>query len=429
MQKLIRRFRSSRNGNIAIIFALTIVPLFGAMGAAVDYSLANAARTNMQDSLDATGIALSRIAPLTQTQLTTTGNQFFFGSLGSTPLTNVSVTITSTGSTITLDSTGTYHTTLASVLTLVGMGTTFPVSAHSVVSWGIGKVEVALVLDNTGSMSTSGKLTQLKAAAKNLISIMQSSAKNAGDAKVAIIPFDTTVNIGTGFKNLFWVDYTTMATGGFGGGGGGGFGGGGGGWGGGSSTWEGCVMDRTQNNDVLDTAPVLANLSTYYPATNCGSLVQMMPLTYNWAALNSRIDSMAANGGTNVTIGLVWGWHALSPTDVLTEGAAYNTANLTKYLILLTDGDNWQNRWVNTDGGTPTPAEVTAIDTRTALACANIKAAGIKIYAIRVINGNASLLQNCASAADMYYDVQDASQLTGVFSSIASKIANLHLSK
>lgn len=35
---LLRRFRSDRRGNIAILFGLAVVPIFGIMGAALDYS-------------------------------------------------------------------------------------------------------------------------------------------------------------------------------------------------------------------------------------------------------------------------------------------------------------------------------------------------------------------------------------------------------
>ena len=45
------------------------------------------------------------------------------------------------------------------------------------------------------------------------------------------------------------------------------------------------------------------------------------------------------------------------------------------------------------------------------------------------IEGNASLLQSCASNAGMYYDVQDATQLNTVFSLIANNVANLRISK
>ena len=75
--------------------------------------------------------------------------------------------------------------------------------------------------------------------------------------------------------------------------------------------------------------------------------------------------------------------------------------------MLLTDGDNTQNRWT-TSGS--------SIDARTALACTNAKAANIKIYTVRVIDGDATLLRNCATKPNMYYNVNQASQLNSVFS-------------
>jgi hypothetical protein len=145
-----------------------------------------------------------------------------------------------------------------------------------------------------------------------------------------------------------------------------------------------------------------------------------MPLNYDWNALHSKVDTMAGAGNTNVTIGLTWAWHTLSSTAPLTEGVTYGTPNVTKFIILLTDGDNTQNRWTTSQS---------AIDLRTQTACANVKAAGIQLYTVRVIDGNADLLRNCATNTSMYYDVQDASQLASVFNTIGAQIANLHLSK
>jgi hypothetical protein len=88
----------------------------------------------------------------------------------------------------------------------------------------------------------------------------------------------------------------------------------------------------------------------------------------------------------------------------------------------MTDGDNTRNRWYPSDG-------TSTMNTRTTMVCNNIKTAGVKIYTIRLVSGNATLLQNCASDPTMYYDVQDASELSGVFSAIGSEIASLHLSK
>ena len=46
-----------------------------------------------------------------------------------------------------------------------------------------------------------------------------------------------------------------------------------------------------------------------------------------------------------------------------------------------------------------------------------------------MIAGNATLLRNCATKPDMYYDVDQASELNGVFSSIAQNLANLRIAK
>ena len=107
----------------------------------------------------------------------------------------------------------------------------------------------------------------------------------------------------------------------------------------------------------------------------------------------------------------------LSPVAPFNASAAKN--DLDKVIILLTDGDNTQNRWSTSQN---------TIDARTKLACENVKAANIKIYTIRVINGNSTLLRDCATKTDMYYDVQNASQLSAVFSTIAQNLANLRLS-
>jgi Flp pilus assembly protein TadG len=50
---VLSRFRASRSGNVAIIFALAILPLFAFMGAAVDYSLAAQAKARVTAALDA----------------------------------------------------------------------------------------------------------------------------------------------------------------------------------------------------------------------------------------------------------------------------------------------------------------------------------------------------------------------------------------
>jgi hypothetical protein len=111
------------------------------------------------------------------------------------------------------------------------------------------------------------------------------------------------------------------------------------------------------------------------------------------------------------------------------RGNSAKAADLDKVIILLTDGDNTES-WKNSNN-TKVTSE-TAINVRTQLACDNIKAdkvTNIKIYTVRVINGNSALLKACASNPSMYYDVQSASALNDVFAAIAQNLANLRVAK
>lgn len=421
MRSMLRRFLADRKGNVAIMFAIAVVPVIGAMGAAIDYSMASAQRTAMLASLDATAIALVKIMPTSQQELNARGLEWFTANLGATPITGIQLTIIPSTGKINLEASGTYKPKIVNVLGIQD----FPVTAKSEAIWGIGKVEVALALDNTGSMSSQGKMTQLKIAAHQLLDTLEMAAKNPGDAKVAIIPFGFQIRLDTTYRNAFWLKHLP---------------------GNGSpppsqpglsagqvkNAWQGCITDRDPNDDVRDSTPTPNARKfpgVFYPGEDCGNLATTMFLTTNWASLHAKVNSMLPVGMTYVGIGAAWGWHALSPTQPFSGAAPYNTPNLQKFLILLTDGDNTQSRTQNADGGSVSQAEVTAMNTRTALACTNAKAAGIKIYAIRVINGNANLLRNCASNPTMYYDVQNAGELSSVFSTIGSQIANLHLSK
>jgi len=119
-----------------------------------------------------------------------------------------------------------------------------------------------------------------------------------------------------------------------------------------------------------------------------------------------------ANGNTNITIGLQWGF------NMLTAGAPLSTASAepgkySNYIILLTDGDNTQNRWTFSSE---------SIDQRTLEACTKIKAAGVKVFTVRVINGNENLLRTCATTPSMYYNVQQPEDLNGVFAQIGAEI-------
>ncbi|HTK12393.1 MAG TPA: VWA domain-containing protein [Xanthobacteraceae bacterium] len=405
-------------GGVAPMLAIALVPIVGTVAASIDYSRAAAARTAMQAVLDSTALMLAREAKtLSNGTIQSEAQSYFNANYNRPEVSNVSIAAQVSSPTpgnyvVDVSASAVVHNAFTGV---IGKPTTAITGAAQSI-WGIKKLNLSLVLDNTGSMAQSGKMTALKSAAHSLLDTLQQAQSTPGDVQVSIIPFATDVNVGTNNVSASWIDWTE--------------------WNASNTTktkvngqtvttpkshdqWNGCVWDRDQNYDVTNTPPQAGSVSTQFrahQASNCPAA--MIPLSYDWTALNSKVDDMTPTGNTNITIGLAWGWQSL--TDAAPLNAPAPSSDLEKVIVLLTDGDNTQNRWTTS---------ANAIDARTATLCANIKADNIQIYTVRVIDGNASLLKGCATSSSMYYEVQSAPELNGVFSAIAQNLASLRLTK
>jgi Mg-chelatase subunit ChlD len=424
---LFRRVFTNCEGNVAPLLALAMIPILGAISAAVDYSRANLARSAMQSALDSTALMLAKEAQTLAPADVDSKAKAYFGSIFTSKEAK-NVTITSTlqnpepGSFV-LNIKGSAKVPTSFTKALGKQEINIGASAEAV--WGIKKLNLALALDVTGSMASSGKMDALKTAAQNLLTTLQNAAQEPGDIKVSIIPFATDVSVGTGNVNANWIHWSdweaangtcsssrynkkssctsnghtwTPAD---------------------HSTWNGCVYDRDQNNDVMNTATVAGTPATMFRAhQSAWCPAELMPLTEDWSALNARIDALAPSGNTNTTIGMALAWQTLTAAEPY--NAPPKAQELEKVIVLLTDGQNTQNRWTTS---------TSSIDSRMQKVCDNAKADGVKVYTVRVINGNASLLQGCATKPSMYYDVQQANQLNAAFGSIAQNLANLRLAK
>jgi Flp pilus assembly protein TadG len=187
------------------------------------------------------------------------------------------------------------------------------------------------------------------------------------------------------------------------------------------NTWGGCIMDRNQSYDVNATAPTGA--ATNFPSENATSCVQgtIAALSSNWTDLHNKTNAMQASGATNQTIGFSWGWQTMA------QGAPMSppemAANTRRYIIILSDGFNTQNR-ITGDGATHS----VAVDDRMSTACANAKAAGFTVYTVFVdfsgTDGNKVVLQNCATDSGKYFDLTTSGQIITTLDSIGDKIAS-----
>jgi len=423
LRDLIGRFRKDQSGNILMLFGLSLVPLMGVVGVAVDYSRASNARQSLNAAIDSAALMAARDAQkLTDTQLTARINAWLTDNLPAdvkNQFTGAQVSIDRTARTVKIVANAQVPTTIARVLGTDNLA----VSSSSQSTWGLNIIELALVLDNTGSMAQNGKMTALKAASLDLIQIMKDATQETDQIRISIVPFSTRVILDTSLKTAPWLRWdqtqttcsnnwpyactTTTIT---------------------KAAWQGCVTDRDKSFDVTD-GDGSPNNSMMYPADFCdvyspSAQAKVLPLTSDWSALTARVNTMQPTGATNITIGAIWGMATLSPSDPFTEAKPASTPRLKKYMILLTDGDNTKNRW-DGDGSNISPA----VDARTTLACNNIKATGVTVYTIRVMDGNATLLRNCASDPSMYYEVTAASQLSPIFKSIAGQISQVRLTQ
>ncbi len=424
---MLARFLDNTRGGVAPLAAVVALPLMIGVGVAMDYSKVNAARSAFQVALDSTALMLSKDAATEtsdqlQTEATNTFNSLF--SHPDVAPSSVHVTpnfTTSGGSTLTLSGTATVNTSFISVI-----ASTVNISATSVSTWGNTRLRVALVLDNTGSMTNSDKIGALKTASHNLLTQLQAAAVHPEDVYVSVVPFVKDVNVGPSNYNQPWVRWdlweevngkcsnttyknrtscvshskvwTPNA----------------------HSTWNGCVTDRDQNFDTTNDAPVAG--ATLYPAeqySSCPS-ASVMGLSNNWTTLNAAIDTMTAAGNTNQAIGLQLGWQTLtaSPFTVPPIDTDYKYQTV---IILLTDGLNTQDRWYST---------ASSINTRQQTTCDNIKAAGITLYTVQVNTGGdptSTLLQNCATDAGKFFLLTESGQIVTTFGQIGTSLSKLRL--
>lgn len=384
-------------GNVAMVAALAMGPICVAGLGAVDLARAVNAKSQLQDALDTAALGAARTNATTDSQLQAAGQRYLAQNL------SLSDSFTLTSSSFTFGDNGRVVATARLDVTpfIAGLlsGGTMPVVASTEVVRADMKVEVALVLDNTGSMSQNNKLSYLKDAAKQFITKMEDASNKAiepNSVKISLVPFSSTVRLDeSAYRYASWIDQSgtspindeifTTATGtqhanrfslfaALG------------------TSWGGCVEMRKAPYDVQDTAPTSgATLYTPYfapdepdsrtngygqdyqndyisdgtsssnwrvrqgmitkyksksglnsskgPNAGCG-LSKIMRLTTNFSSLRSAVDNMQASGNTNIPIGMAWGWNTISPNAPFQDGVAYGTPKYKKIVVLMTDGAN-----------------------------------------------------------------------------------------
>jgi Flp pilus assembly protein TadG len=297
-------------------------------------------------------------------------------------------------------------------------------------------IEIAMMLDVTGSMAGS-KITDLKAAATDLVTIVMSESINARPVRIGLVPFAEGVRLPASLNSQVrgtpGPAFTRNAYG---------------------QTWHydktECVVERTGTEKYTDAAPgpgkytmTLFNTTiAIYTKGKCNLSAndEVLPLSNDKDLLKTRIQGLGLSGGTAGHLGTAWAWYLLSPNWNVLWPAANQAkdygASAEKIAILMTDGEynigydayglqhDMPGAGAAVNGNSPTQALAL---------CTNMKAKGITVYTVGfALGGNQTAintLRSCATSASTTYTAENGTELKQAFRDIARKISPLYLSQ
>ncbi len=454
--------RQDRRGGILLFFGLILVPLVGIAGLAIDSLVAFSVEARVQRALDAAGLAAGRAAR--EEDVVTEARAFFDANLGAT---GNDVTISDFAAVYSPDDESISLSVRATVPTyfmrVLGKTET-AIALETVVNLQIRQMELVLVMDNTGSMRSGGKINAMKDAAAELVRIVFGGRESHPNLWVGLVPYVASVNIGPHRTNWLAAGDPALGPGTP--------------WS--PSSWKGCVMARPAPFDETDDPPAVAPFASYFypsasdnnwpplnesngaenngrgPNLGCGPAITS--LRQSRAEILAAIEEMLPwhRGGTTGNLGLAWGWRVISPRwQGLWGGAtpaeiplAYDDAQSDKVVVLLTDGDN---QFYDNPPSGPAGSDFTAygrlndfgfaslgagrdeLDRRMSRTCAAMKAEGIMLYTITFgptpNSGTQALYRNCATSPGHYFHSPNNSDLSSIFRAIGRQLSSLRVAR
>lgn len=459
---LLGRWICDRRGSVSMMFVVLIIPLIACVGMAVDLGRAYRIRAIAQNAIDSAVLAAGKAAQTnSSTPLTsaTTAATNYFNAAKPTNVLSSTISFSGNANNTVFTVTGTtwVSTPFLSILSRLSnagaeagapsaCGSKYAclkvvtTASASIAAGGNGgsNVEVALMLDVTGSMDGS-KITTLISAANDLVDTIIWTDQSQYTSRVAIAPFAPTVNVGNYFTAITGSSTSQSSQS---------CGWSGWGWNAQWTCWTNnfsigpCVVDRTGTQAYTDAVPATGQyLPSYYSATGstsstCTPTTSIVPLTSDKTTLHTAINSLDANGGTAGALGTAFAYYLLSPNWATIWGTAsapgsysdLTTLNsngapkLQKYAILMTDGD------YNIMGGQN--ASTSTANTAALSLCTAMKNRSIVVYTVgfELSNNTAkTMLTSCATSSSYFYDASSEAALVAAFRDIALKISSLRL--
>jgi Flp pilus assembly protein TadG len=205
-------FSHCERGNAAIVFGLSFIPLMLMLGAGVDYGRVVAMRANLQQATDAAALAVAKniVAATTNQQAQSQAQVYLLTNVHGAVATVTKATISSDRLTLCLDSQAQVATTLMKIAHVETL--TAKAAACASMPGGVsGTYEIALVLDNSGSMSKSaGRKSKMDALREAATSFVDNMYSKTSDLKMSVVPFSAGVRVldpsVASNRALSWID-------------------------------------------------------------------------------------------------------------------------------------------------------------------------------------------------------------------------------
>ncbi len=449
LSRLIHRYRQSTLGVVAVWFGMSIPLVVSAVGVSVDLGQSYLVKERLSQALDAAALAAASLSTDDSAVIEAKVNDFIEANYPSDKVGfTMDVNVANYADTLYVNATARLNTSFMKVAGIE----TIDVFAESEVTKEVKSIEVALVMDVTGSMSTNNNIATLRTAATNFVNIMFERVKDLNQIKIGLVPFSSSVNVGpyglgktptgTTYDTLFMnnpsnLQYSKTDT----------------------AKWMGCVLEGDYPLDTEDhdgpwdmyrycrtsTGAVIPGCDTSYNSKTGKYTAKreqnylcprtpLVPLTNNKSELLTSISSLTAAGNTYINTGLVWAHRLISPEFPFREGVSWNNQDWTKAIILMTDGVNTMHNFYSiygpTDDHNITPGD---LDDRMLEVCDDLKSKKVLLYTITfdagVDNYTKSLFESCATQPSMWYHAPSQQKLIEVYQTIAKELSNLHLSK
>lgn len=461
MRNLLARFARSEDGNYFMLTAIVSSVVLGAVGLGVNLGQIYHTQSNLRHALDAavtstardltTGRIAEKDARDTVQRLlqsNSTGGYAISGALSLDTL-----AINRVDNTVVAEASANVDVAFP----LFGMGKRHRVLAESAALYSDRKIEIAMMLDITGSMGEKGtskngksqtKLDNLKDAASDAITDLLARNVNGIEPRlrVALVPYAAGVNAGSLSDSVYYegagvpsgapigllalnqpinrllktaLGIVKALVG------------------------DNCSTERkdsTGGADLTDTSPYDTMVNRDNRFSGCPK-AEVIPLTADASRLKQAVTKFKAEGTTAGHIGIQWTQYMLSPKwgAYLKAGApssapaAYEDRKVKKIAILMTDGEfNTAYAGVRSAGNTSESARKSPEYAKNL--CNRLKANGIEVFTIGFMldqDGAKATMANCATpdagGVRHYFDASNGKELNEAFDSITANIEQVRL--